>query len=34
MNRREALIARVIAGYRAAYGADPAQLFAARDGST
>ncbi|MCR9179046.1 MAG: galactokinase [Erythrobacteraceae bacterium] len=29
MNRREALIARVIAGYRAAYGADPAQLFAA-----
>ncbi|MEQ5787550.1 galactokinase [Erythrobacter sp. NFXS35] len=29
MNRRETLIARVIAGYRAAYGADPEQLFAA-----
>lgn len=29
MNRREALVARVIAGYRAAYGAEPTQLFAA-----
>jgi galactokinase len=29
MNRREALIARVAAGYRAAYGAEPAALYAA-----
>lgn len=29
MNRRNALIARVIAGYRAAFGETPAQLFAA-----
>jgi galactokinase len=29
MNRREALIARVIAGYRAAFGEEPAALYAA-----
>jgi galactokinase len=29
MNRRQALVARVVEGYRAAYGTDPAQLFAA-----